>query len=61
MLENLILALPPARAVLLRRELVLLNRTAARFFAEPEDRALAEVSDFQGVGGKREQKDAAPA
>ena len=23
-----------------------------RFFTEPEDRALAHVSDFQGVGGK---------
>ena len=25
---------------------------AERFFTEPEDRGLAEVSDFQGVGGK---------
>jgi hypothetical protein len=23
-----------------------------RFFAEPEDRALADISDLQGVGGK---------
>jgi hypothetical protein len=30
----------------------LLHRSAERFFPEPEDRALAEVSDFQGVGGK---------
>jgi len=30
----------------------LLGRSAERAFAEPEDRALAEVSDFQGVGGK---------
>jgi uncharacterized membrane protein len=56
MLENLILTLPEARATLLRRELALLHRTAERFFVEPEDRALAEVSDFQGVGGKHEQK-----
>ena len=56
MLENLILTLPPARATLLRRELALLQRTGARQFAEPEDRALAEISDFQGVGGKHEQK-----
>jgi uncharacterized membrane protein len=52
MLENLIQGLPERRAGLLRRELALLNRSAERFFAEPEDRALAEVSDLQGVGGK---------
>jgi uncharacterized membrane protein len=56
MLENLILTLPQPRATLLRRELVLLQRSSERFFAEPEDRALAEVGDFQGVGGKHEQK-----
>jgi hypothetical protein len=38
--------------MLLRHELTLLHRSAERFFSEPEDRALAEVSDFQGVGGK---------
>jgi uncharacterized membrane protein len=54
MMENLILTLPPARATLLRRELELLHRTSERFFAEPEDRALAEEGDFQGVGGKHE-------
>jgi uncharacterized membrane protein len=54
MLENLILTLPESRAALLRRELALLERSAQRFFAEPEDRALAEVGDFQGVGGKHE-------
>jgi uncharacterized membrane protein len=52
MLENLIQTLPEARAMLLRHELTLLHRSAERFFSEPEDRALAEVSDFQGVGGK---------
>jgi uncharacterized membrane protein len=52
MLENLISRVPESRAVLLRHELTLLNRSAERFFSEPEDRALAEVSDFQGVGGK---------
>jgi uncharacterized membrane protein len=56
MLENLILTLPPPRATLLRTELALLHRTSERLFVEPEDRALAEISDFQGVGGKREQK-----
>jgi uncharacterized membrane protein len=53
MLENLIQTLPAARAPLLREELALLRRSAERFFADPEDRALAEVSDFQGVGGKQ--------
>jgi uncharacterized membrane protein len=53
MLENLIQTLPPVRAALLREELKLLHRTAERFFPEPEDRALADVSDSQGVGGSR--------
>lgn len=52
MLENLIQSLPEQRAPLLRKELELLHRSAERFFTEPEDRALAEVSDSQGVGGK---------
>jgi uncharacterized membrane protein len=52
LLENLIPRVPEERATLLRLELQLLDRSAARFFAEPEDRALAAVSDFQGVGGK---------
>jgi uncharacterized membrane protein len=56
MLENLIQRLPEERVTLLRQELALLDRSAKRCFSEPEDRALAEVSDFQGVGGKREQK-----
>lgn len=51
MLENLIQTLPEDRAPLLRQELTLLHRSAERFFSEPEDRALADVSDFQGVGG----------
>ena len=51
-LEALIPAVPEARAVLLRQELALLHRSAERAFVEPEDRALAEVRDFQGVGGK---------
>jgi uncharacterized membrane protein len=53
MLENLIQTLPEARAPLLRQELAVLHRSAARFFSEPEDLALAEVSDVQGVGGKK--------
>jgi uncharacterized membrane protein len=53
MLENLIQTLPEERTALLRQELVMLHRSAERFFAEPEDRALADVSDLQGVGGRR--------
>jgi uncharacterized membrane protein len=56
MLENLIVTLPEPRAALLREELAMLHRSSERFFVEPEDRALAEVSDFQGVGGKHKQK-----
>ena len=52
MLENLIQTLPDERAPLLTRELSLLHRSAERFFPEPEDRALAEISDSQGVGSK---------
>jgi uncharacterized membrane protein len=52
MLENLVETLQEERATLLRQELELLDRSADRFFAEPEDRALAHVSDSQGVGGK---------
>jgi uncharacterized membrane protein len=54
MLENLIQTLPEPRAARLYKELALLRRSAERFFSEPEDRALAEVADFQGVGGKHE-------
>jgi uncharacterized membrane protein len=53
MLENLIQTVPAERAVLLRQELNILKRYAERFFMDPDDRALADVSDFQGVGGKK--------
>jgi uncharacterized membrane protein len=53
MLENLAEVLPPERTALLRDELKLLQRSAARYFPEPEDQALADVSDLQGVGGKQ--------
>jgi uncharacterized membrane protein len=52
MLENLLQTLPEERTTLLRQELDLLQRTAKRYFTEPEDQALAGVGDFQGVGGK---------
>src|SRR5262249_49323529 len=51
MLENLMQTLPGVRAPLLQKEMDLIHRSANRSFPEPEDRALAEVSDFQGVGG----------
>jgi uncharacterized membrane protein len=54
MLENLIKTLPEERAAALHGQLELLKKTAQRFFQEPEDRALADVSDSQGVGGARE-------
>jgi uncharacterized membrane protein len=52
MLENLIETLPEVRKPILRNELSLLERSAKRFFLEPEDKALAEVSDSKGVGSK---------
>lgn len=58
LLEDLIQELPEARAAPLRQELALLKRSAERFFAEPEDRALAEVSDPQGVGGRQKNDSA---
>jgi uncharacterized membrane protein len=54
MLEDLIQTLPEERAAPLQQELQMLKRSAERFFQEPEDRALAEVSDPQGVGGTPE-------
>jgi uncharacterized membrane protein len=55
MLEDLIQTLPEERAAPLRQELQMLKRSAEHFFQEPEDRALAEVSDSQGVGGTQIQ------
>ncbi len=55
MLENLIDVLPPERNLLLRGELRLLQRSAGRFFPEPEDQALANISDMQGVGGNHSE------
>jgi uncharacterized membrane protein len=52
MLESLIQTVPEERTALLRKELGLLTKSAERSFPEPEDRALAHVSDFQGVGGR---------
>jgi hypothetical protein len=54
MLENLIATLPAVRAEPLRRELQLLKKSSERLFDDPEDRALAEESDSQGMGGANE-------
>jgi len=51
MLEDLIRTLPEERAAPLLRELKLLKKSVERYFQDPEDRALADVSDSQGVGG----------
>jgi uncharacterized membrane protein len=51
MLDTLIQTLPEEHASLLRQESRLLHRSAERFFPEPEDQALAAVSDVQGIGG----------
>jgi uncharacterized membrane protein len=57
MLESLLRVLPPQRAAALRGELELLNRSAVRSFAEPEDQTLAADSDCQGVGGRHVNDD----
>jgi len=57
MLQDLIQTLPEVRAGVLRLELNLLDRSAKRFFMDAEDQAMADVSDFQGVGGKRAMND----
>lgn len=60
MLEDLMQTLPEERAAPLRVELTLLHRAAERFFVEPEDRALAEMSDVQGMGGMPELSQRSP-
>jgi uncharacterized membrane protein len=54
MLEDLVATLPAQRGEPLREELALLKRSTERFFQEPGDRARADVSDSQGVGGTQE-------
>ncbi|MFO0807622.1 MAG: DUF2254 domain-containing protein [Gemmataceae bacterium] len=56
MLQTLMQTLPESRARLLRRELDLLHRSSQRFFTEPEDLALAEIGDNQGVGGTHDNR-----
>lgn len=52
MLENLIQSLPEERTALLRAELDLLQRSSKRCFTDPEDQALADVGDSQGMGSR---------
>ena len=56
MLEDLILTLPEQRAAVLKMELSLLQRSAMRCFIEAEDVEIAGISDFQGMGGRKQQK-----
>ena len=51
LLNELIATAPPDRVPALRRQLLLLQKTCERSFPESEDRALALIGDFQGVGG----------
>jgi uncharacterized membrane protein len=60
MLENLAAILPEERSVLLRNELKLLQRYAGRNFEDPEDKALAEISDVKGMGGKQQTGKSSP-
>ena len=53
MLENLVQTLPDERAYVLRMELGLLEKSTRRYFPDTEDLTMAEISDFQGVGGKK--------
>jgi uncharacterized membrane protein len=50
MLEDLIDTLPKERALPLRRQLTLLQRSVEHSFSEPEDKAMADIGDLQGLG-----------
>jgi uncharacterized membrane protein len=51
MIENLIQTLPAHRHTALQQELGLLDREIERNFTYPEDLALAQIADAQGLGG----------
>jgi uncharacterized membrane protein len=53
MIENLIEFLPQKRIAPLHKELNLIHRLVERVFADPEDRASADIADYQGLGGSR--------
>jgi uncharacterized membrane protein len=51
MIENLLQSLPDPRLPALRQQQALLDRTLQKFYAFPEDLALARTPDSQGLGG----------
>lgn len=51
MIENLVQTLPAHRHTALQQELGLLDREIERNFTYPEDLALAQIADAQGLGG----------
>jgi len=51
MIVNLMQTLPPHRHAALQQELGLLDREIERHFSLPEDLALAQIPDSQGLGG----------
>ena len=53
MLENLMEVLPPQRIPPLQDQLGQLERVAERNFVDREDRRLAGIGDYQGIGGSR--------
>jgi uncharacterized membrane protein len=60
MIENLIETLPKHRHPALREQLTLLTADVDRIFTSAEDRALAHISDSQGLGGASGRKHAYP-
>jgi uncharacterized membrane protein len=58
---ELLAAVPPARRPPLERQLRLLDESAARHFPEPEERALAEISDESGLDNVTDPVGLAPA
>ena len=51
MIENLVQTLPAHRHTALQQELGLLDREIEKNFTYPEDLALAQIADAQGLGG----------
>jgi uncharacterized membrane protein len=53
MLEDLIEILPAHPRPLLHEQLELVGRSVAQNFSDPEDRRVAGVADYKGIGGSR--------
>jgi len=51
MIQNLLQTLPLHRHAALNEQLSLLDREIAKNFTYPEELALAQVADTQGLGG----------